>query len=67
VLTGEADGFGGPIKVSVTVEDGKITAVTVDENSETPSIAEEALKAMRVIFAAADSAKTGKMVRVRQR
>lgn len=28
---------------------------------------EEALKAMRVIFAAADSAKTGKMVRVRQK
>lgn len=56
VLTGEADGFGGPIKVSVTVEDGKITAVTVDENSETPSIAEEALKAIPEAIVSANSA-----------
>ena len=56
VLTGEADGFMGPIKVSVTVEDGKITAVTVDENAETPSIAEEALKAIPEAIVAANSA-----------
>lgn len=43
VKTGSADGFGGAVEVSVTVEDGKIVAVTVDKNDETPSIAGEAL------------------------
>ena len=34
--TGEGQGNNGPIKVTVTVAEEKISAVTVDENSETP-------------------------------
>lgn len=41
---GVANGLMGPIKVSVTVKGGKITAVEVLENSETPAIAGKALK-----------------------
>ena len=42
-LTGVGEGFGGPLKVAVTMEGDKITAVTVTENSETPNVAGAAL------------------------
>ena len=35
VLTGSAQGFASEVKVEVTVEDGKITALTVDDSGET--------------------------------
>lgn len=43
-LTGKAKGYGGELTVSVTMEGDKITAVTVTDNKETPSIAGNALE-----------------------
>ena len=43
VFTGAADGFGGPIMVEVTVEGGKITALTLTGDQETPAIGGTAL------------------------
>ena len=34
-LTGEAEGYGGPLKVAVTVTDGKISQVKVTSHQET--------------------------------
>lgn len=45
-LTGVGEGFGGPLKVSVTLDGDKITAVTVTENTETPGIGGPALTAI---------------------
>ncbi|HHT89776.1 MAG: FMN-binding protein [Bacillota bacterium] len=42
--SGAADGFGGPLKVTVTVAGGSITAVEIVEQSETPFIAGDALE-----------------------
>jgi len=44
VHRGRADGFGGELVVEVTVEGGRITAIEVVENSETPFIADNAIK-----------------------
>lgn len=41
---GEADGHNGPLKVSVTVEEGKISNVEVTEHEETEDIADPAIK-----------------------
>ena len=43
-LTGEAEGFAGPIKATVTVEDGKIVALELVGNDETPGIGADALE-----------------------
>ena len=43
-LTGEAEGFGGPIKAEVTVENGVITALTLTGADETPAIGGVALE-----------------------
>ena len=43
-LTGIAKGFGGEVTVTVTVEDGKITAVTAKGDNETPGIGSTALE-----------------------
>ena len=43
-LNGIAKGFGGEVKVVVTVEDGKITAVTATGENETPGIGTKALE-----------------------
>ena len=56
VLTGTADGFGGPITVSVTMDDDKIAAVEVVSNSETPEIAGAALEQIPAAIVAANSA-----------
>lgn len=42
--TGTGEGFGGDVVVEVTVAEGKISAVEVVENSETPDFASEALE-----------------------
>lgn len=45
--TGEAKGYGGDLKVDVTIaEDGKITEVKAQENSETPEIGGAALETL---------------------
>ena len=43
-LTGIAKGFAGEVTVVVTVEDGKITAVTAKGDNETPGIGTKALE-----------------------
>ncbi len=43
VLTGTADGFGGEVKVAVTVEDGKIVSVEATGEKETEGIGSVAL------------------------
>ncbi len=45
--TGEAKGHGGDLKVDVTIgEDGKITEVKAQENSETPEIGGAAIETL---------------------
>ncbi len=39
---GEAQGHNGPIKLTVTVADGKVSDITVDEHAETDGIWEKA-------------------------
>lgn len=41
---GEGQGFHGPIKVEVTLTDGKITAVEVLEHSETAGVSDPAIE-----------------------
>ena len=55
VLTGTADGFMGPITVSVTMDGETITAVEVVSNSETPEIAGGALEQIPAAIVAANS------------
>lgn len=43
-FTASAQGMNGPVPVTVTVEDGNITAVEVGENSETPNIGTNAIE-----------------------
>ena len=51
-------------RVSTGVIDAFVDAITL--NKPTPATGEEALKAMRVIFAAEESARTGKTIPVNQ-
>lgn len=44
--TASAPGMGGDVPVTVTYEDGRITAVTVGENNETPGIGDKAVEAL---------------------
>lgn len=39
IYTGVADGFDGPIRVRVTVDNGKITGIEVLDHSDTPRFA----------------------------
>ena len=43
-LTAEAPGFGGAVSVTLTVEDGKITAAEISGDSETPDVGGAALE-----------------------
>lgn len=52
-LTGEADGFGGPIQAEVTVENGVITALTLTGADETPAIGGAALDTLTEAIVAA--------------
>lgn len=54
-LTGTADGFLGPITVSVTMEGDTITAVEVLSNSDTPEIAGKALEQIPAAIVEANS------------
>ena len=55
-LVGEGSGFGGPITVEVTMDGDDITSVTVVSNSETPSIAGDALEQIPAAIVEADTA-----------
>ena len=54
-LTGTAEGFGGPITVSVTMDGDKITAVEIVSNSETPEIAGATYTSNGIINAVKDA------------
>ena len=54
-LNGIAKGFGGEVTVVVTVEDGKITAVTAKGDNETPGIGTKALEELPAMIVAANS------------
>ena len=41
---GEGSGMGGTVKVKITVEDGKMTAIEVLEHNETPGIGDQAVE-----------------------
>ena len=47
--TATSEGHNGSVEVSVTFESGKITDVTIGENSETDGLATPALAAMNVL------------------
>ncbi len=53
VLTGEAEGFGGMIQAEVTVEDGKIAALTLTGEKETAGLGDVALTKMAEAIVAA--------------
>ena len=44
--TSSAPGMGGDVPVTVSYEDGRITAVTVGETNETPGIGDQAINAI---------------------
>lgn len=46
VFTGESSGYNGPITAEVTIEGGKIVALTLTGDGETPAIGGEALKTL---------------------
>lgn len=55
-LTGKANGFIGPVTVTVTVEGDKITGVTVDSHNETNGIGTMAVEQIPAAIVAANSA-----------
>ena len=55
-LTAEAPGFGGAVSVSLTVEDGKITAAEITGDAETPEVGGAALEPRAEQLVAAGSA-----------
>ena len=55
VLTGEAEGFGGPIKAELTVEDGKIVGLMLTGADETPAIGGVAMETLQQAIVAAGS------------
>lgn len=54
--TGEANGYGGPLRVSVTMADGRIKQVRVLEQHETEGVGSLAIEALPERMAAANSA-----------
>ena len=55
-LTSEAPGFGGAVSVTLTVEDGKITAAEIVGDSETPEVGGAALEPLAAQLVEAGSA-----------
>ncbi len=47
VVTGEAEGYGGPVKAEVTVDGDKIVGLTLTGDKETPEIGGKALEALQ--------------------
>ena len=45
-LTGTAEGFGGPVTVTLTLEDGKITDCEIEAEKETPEVGGKALETL---------------------
>lgn len=56
VYEGSANGMGGAVKVTVTVSDGKITAVEVGEHNETAGISDPAIEQIPAKIVEAQSA-----------
>lgn len=54
--TGEGQGMGGAVTATVTIEEGKITAVTFEHENETPGISDPAFNEMPQKFIDAQSA-----------
>ena len=54
-LTGEAEGYGGPLKVAVKVENEKITQVRVISHQETEGVGTKAIDALPDAIVAANS------------
>lgn len=54
--TGQADGYGGPLRVSVTLADGRIKQVRVLEQHETDGVGSRAIEALPDRMIAANSA-----------
>ena len=52
-LTGEAEGYGGPLKVAVTVTDGKISQVKVTSHQETEGVGTRAIDELPAAIVAA--------------
>ena len=55
VYTGTANGMGGALKVSVSIEGGRIAAVEVGSHSETPGISDPAIEQIPAAIVAAQS------------
>lgn len=53
-LTGEADGFGGPVSVELTVTDGTITAAAITGEMETPEVGQAAFEELQNQIVAAN-------------
>jgi uncharacterized protein with FMN-binding domain len=53
--TGEAEGYGGPLKVSVTMDGEDITRVEVTEHNETQGVGTRAIEALPAAIEEADS------------
>lgn len=53
-LTGEADGFGGPVSVELTVTDGTITAAAITGDDETPEVGQAAFEELQNQIVAAN-------------
>ena len=53
--TGEAEGYGGPLKVRVTMNGEDITKVEITEHSETPGVSTRAIEALPSAIEEADS------------
>ena len=53
--TGEGQGMGGAVTATVTIEEGKITAVTFEHENETPGISDPAFNEMPQKFIDAQS------------
>ena len=54
--TAEAPGFGGPVSVTLTVEDGRIVDAVITGDAETPDVGGAALEPLREQLIAAGSA-----------
>jgi uncharacterized protein with FMN-binding domain len=53
--TGQAQGYGGPLKVRVTVENGAISNVEITEHNETQGIGTKAIDALPAAMVAANT------------
>ena len=57
-FSGTATGFGGPVTVTISVENGAIAACIITAEQETPSIGGQAAKTLEEIIAQTDCLRT---------